>query len=97
VAELTGYVELAGWPEGTRLIACRERPHPAAKLSFTDHDDHRFTCFVTDQADEHLAALELAHRRRTGLRIASAAPRTRGSATSPSTPSPTTRSDSSWC
>jgi Transposase DDE domain group 1 len=64
VAELTEDVELAGWPDGTRLIARRERPHPGAQLSFSDADGHRFTCFLTDQQDEDLAALELRHRRR---------------------------------
>jgi hypothetical protein len=64
VAELTEDVELAGWSEGTRLIARRERPHPGAQLSFSDADGHRFTCFLTDQQDEDLAALELRHRRR---------------------------------
>jgi hypothetical protein len=32
VAELTGLVNLGSWPEGTRLICCRERPHPGAQL-----------------------------------------------------------------
>jgi hypothetical protein len=51
VAELTGSVELSGWPQGTRLIVRRERPHPGAQLSFSDVDGHRFTCFLTDQPD----------------------------------------------
>lgn len=64
VAELTPVVELSGWPDGTRLIARRERPHPGAQLSFSDRDGHRFTCFLTDQDDTDAAALELRHRRR---------------------------------
>jgi hypothetical protein len=36
VTELTGQVNLPGWPEGTRLVCRRERPHPGAQLSFTD-------------------------------------------------------------
>jgi Transposase DDE domain group 1 len=64
VAELTDGVDLSGWPQGTRLIARRERPHPGAQLSFTDGDGHRFTCFLTDQEGEDIAALELRHRRR---------------------------------
>jgi hypothetical protein len=64
VTELTDSVELSDWPDGTRLIVRRERPHPGAQLSFTDHDGHRFTCFLTDQQDEDIAALELRHRRR---------------------------------
>ena len=62
VAELTGRVALCEWPEGTRLLCRRERPHPGAQLSFTDHDGHRFQCFITDQAGQDLAALEARHR-----------------------------------
>jgi Transposase DDE domain group 1 len=49
VTELTGIVNLDSWPEGTRLICRRERPHPGAQLTFTDIDGHRFQCFITDQ------------------------------------------------
>jgi hypothetical protein len=30
------------------VIARRERPHPGAQLSFTDHDGHRFLATLTD-------------------------------------------------
>ena len=36
VAEATELIDLSGWPEGSRLIVRRERPHPGAQLSFTD-------------------------------------------------------------
>ena len=62
VADLTGHVNLASWPAGTRLICRRERPHPGAQLSFTDDDGHRFQCFITDQQDSDIAALEALHR-----------------------------------
>jgi hypothetical protein len=62
VAELTGVVNLDSWPEGTRLICRRERPHPGAQLTFTDIDGHRFQCFITDQEDQDIAALEAVHR-----------------------------------
>ena len=62
VSELTGNVNLPDWPQGTRLICRRERPHPGAQLSFTDLDGHRFQCFITDQTDEDIAALEALHR-----------------------------------
>jgi Transposase DDE domain group 1 len=62
VAELSDRVNLAGWPEGTRLICRRERPHPGAQLAFSDVDGHRFQCFITDQQDEDIAALEVTHR-----------------------------------
>ena len=36
------------WPEGMRVIARRERPHPGAQLRLTDHDGWRITCFTTN-------------------------------------------------
>lgn len=62
VSELTGRVNLPDWPEGTRLVCRRERPHPGAQLSFTDLDGHRFQCFITDQRDDDIAVLEVTHR-----------------------------------
>lgn len=62
VTELTGLLDLSSWPSGTRLICRRERPHPGAQLSFTDLDGHRFQCFITDQQDEDIAALEALNR-----------------------------------
>ena len=65
VIELTGLVNLSGWPTGTRLICRRERPHPGAQLSlFDDHEGWRHTCFLTDQTDRDIAALECRHRQR---------------------------------
>jgi hypothetical protein len=64
VAELTGLLDLAGWPAGMRVIVRKERPHPGAQLRFTDLDGHRFTCFATDTKRGQLADLELRHRRR---------------------------------
>ena len=42
VTELTGHINLDAWPAGTGLVCRRERPHPGAQLTFTDHDGHRF-------------------------------------------------------
>jgi hypothetical protein len=68
VAELTGMLDLSGWPKGMRVIVRKERPHPGAQLRFTDIDGHRFTCFVTGTRPGggrgQLADLELRHRRR---------------------------------
>jgi hypothetical protein len=65
VTELTDRVELSSWPEGTRLIVRRERPHPGAQLSVFDCEaGYRHTAFITDQAGADIAALELRHRRR---------------------------------
>ena len=62
VAELTGHVSLDAWPQGSRLIVRRERPHPGAQLSFSDVDGHRFQCLITDQPGNDLGVLEARHR-----------------------------------
>jgi len=62
IAEITGIVDLTGWPEGSRLIVRRERPHPGAQLSFTDHDGYRFQAILTDQTDSDIAVIECRHR-----------------------------------
>jgi peptidoglycan/xylan/chitin deacetylase (PgdA/CDA1 family) len=64
VVELTDRVELSTWPGGSRLIVRRERPHPGAQLSFTDHDGYRFQAILTDQTDREIAVLERRHRQR---------------------------------
>lgn len=47
VAEATDLIDLGSWPEGSRLILRKERPHPGAQLSFTDVDGHRITAILT--------------------------------------------------
>jgi hypothetical protein len=64
VVELTDRLDLSTWPEGSRLIVRRERPHPGAQLSFTDHDGYRFQAILTDQTDPDIAVLERRHRQR---------------------------------
>jgi hypothetical protein len=64
VAEITDRVELGAWPAGSRLIVRRERPHPGAQLSFTDHDGYRFQAILTDQPDEEIAIIECRHPQR---------------------------------
>jgi hypothetical protein len=65
VTELTDHLDLSSWPEGTRLIVRRERPHPGAQLSVLDCETgYRHTAFITDQAEDDIAALELRQRRR---------------------------------
>jgi len=63
VAEATDLIDLAGWPQGSRLIVRRERPHPGAQLSFTDADGHRFQAILTDRAGDAVD-LEREHRAR---------------------------------
>jgi hypothetical protein len=63
VSEITDRLDLTTWPTGSRVIVRRERPHPGAQLSFTDHDGHRFLATLTDLAGEP-AELERQHRAR---------------------------------
>jgi hypothetical protein len=62
VAEITDAVDLGSWPERSRVIVRRERPHPGAQLSFTDHDGYRFQAILTDQTDHDIAVIECRHR-----------------------------------
>jgi Transposase DDE domain group 1 len=59
------------WPDGMRVIARRERPHPGAQLRLTDHNGWRITCFATntpvDPTGRHgwrPEDLEIRHRQR---------------------------------
>ncbi len=60
VAELS--LDLSTWPAGTRAICRRERPHPGAQLSFTDHNGYRFQVFITNQRGKRIERLEQLHR-----------------------------------
>jgi len=66
VAEATGMIELGNWPQGSRLILRKERPHPGAQLTFTDADGMRVTAILTDTGAGIIAGqaagLELRHR-----------------------------------
>lgn len=65
VAELTGAVDLAGYPAGTRIIVRRERPHPGAQLSLFDQDEgQRHQVFLTGTPFTSGSAqfLEVRHR-----------------------------------
>ncbi|MFI5784058.1 IS1380 family transposase [Nocardia sp. NPDC051570] len=64
VAEITGLLDLSGWPPGMRVIVRKERPHPGAQLRFTDRDGLRLTAFATNTCKGQLADLELRHRTR---------------------------------
>ena len=64
VAELTDRLDLSAWPDGSRVLVRRERPHPGAQLSFTDADGYRFQAVLTDQPDDEPAVLERRHRER---------------------------------
>lgn len=74
VCEVTGFLNLGAWPQGTRAIARREDPHPGAQFTFTDHNGHRYQMLLTDQTDPDIAYLEARHRGRARVeqRIAAA-------------------------
>ena len=63
VAELTGLLDLTGWPAGMRILVRRERPHPGAQLSlFEERDGWRYQAFATNTKIGQLAFLEARHR-----------------------------------
>ncbi len=64
IAEITNDLDLTAWPTGSRVIVRRERAHPGAQLSFTDHDGHRFQAVLTDQPDSDIQVLERRQRQR---------------------------------
>jgi Transposase DDE domain group 1 len=72
VLEVTGLLDLSGWPPGMRVTVRKERPHPGAQLRLTDADGHRLTAASINAATNtppggphrQLADLELRHRRR---------------------------------
>src|SRR6476659_7657489 len=49
VTELTDDVDLSAWPEGTRLIVRRERPHPGAQFEVFDAHGYRHPAKVEDE------------------------------------------------
>jgi hypothetical protein len=65
VAELP--LDLPAWPAGTRAICRRERPHPGAQRSFSDHDGHRFQVMLTNQKGKRIARLEQVQRSRAAI------------------------------
>ena len=69
VAEITDGLDLSAWPEGSRVIVRKERPHPGAQLSLFDEiEGLRHTAFICAErtAGEvsllSIERLELRHR-----------------------------------
>ena len=66
LAEITGVLPaaaLGGYPDDTRVIVRRERPHPGAQLdAFEERDGWRYTAFATDTRVGQLAWLDARHR-----------------------------------
>jgi hypothetical protein len=70
LAELTDYLDLTAWPDGSRVIVRKEHPHPGAQLSLFDTiEGLRHTAFITaarsanEKLPYELDGLELRHRR----------------------------------
>ncbi len=70
VTEITDLIDLSPWPQGSRVIVRKERPHPGASMSLFDTiNGLRHTAFITTEPAEDersvlkLAELELRHRR----------------------------------
>ena len=65
IAEITHLIDLSAYPEGTRMIVRRERPHPGAQLSLFDQiEGLRHQVFITDSPRPtcSIQLLELRHR-----------------------------------
>ena len=62
VTEVTAYLDLSAWPEGTRAIARREEPHVGAQFNLFDPEGFRHQVFITNSADEDIVYLEARHR-----------------------------------
>jgi Transposase DDE domain group 1 len=62
VAELTDYLDLSSWPEGTRAIVRREEPHPGAQFNLFDPNGRRHQVFICDSTDPDISYLEARHR-----------------------------------
>jgi hypothetical protein len=65
VCEITGMVDAAGWPEGTRFMVRRERPHPGAQLTLFDTIEgwrHQMVATDTPAGNGSIQLLEARHR-----------------------------------
>jgi Transposase DDE domain group 1 len=65
IAEITHLLDLSNYPDGTRMIVRRERPHPGAHLSLFDTiAGLRHQVFITDtpRGGWSIQLLELRHR-----------------------------------
>lgn len=69
VTEITDYLDLSAWPEGSRVIVRKERPHPGAQLSLFDEiEGLRHTAFICaersaeERSSHSVPVLELRQR-----------------------------------
>jgi hypothetical protein len=62
LAEITAYLDLSAWPQGTRAICRREEPHVGAQFNLFDPNGWRHQVFITNSADADIVYLEARHR-----------------------------------
>jgi hypothetical protein len=62
VAEITPWLDLSTWPEGTRAILRREEPHPGAQFTIFEPHGWRHQVFITNDDDPDIVYLEARHR-----------------------------------
>ena len=65
ICEITGLLDTTGWPEQTRFIVRRERPHPGAQLSLFDTIEgwrHQLIATDTPPGQGSVQFLEARHR-----------------------------------
>jgi len=62
VAEVTAYLDLSAWPEGTRAVCRREEPHVGAQFDLFDPEGFRHQVFITNSKDPDIVYLEARHR-----------------------------------
>ncbi|MGW0503824.1 IS1380 family transposase [Micromonospora sp. NPDC003241] len=65
VCEISGLFDAGGWPEGTRFLVRRERPHPGAQLSLFDTVEgwrHQIVATDTPPGTGSIQFLEARHR-----------------------------------
>jgi Transposase DDE domain group 1 len=91
VAEPSDRVDLSAWPEGSRLICRRERPHPGAQFEIFDEHATAIRAFSPTRTAPTSPRWSCATAGATASRTASAPARRPGCATCPTTPSSTTR------
>ena len=62
VAEITEWLDLSTWPEGTRAVCRREQPHPGAQCTIFEPEGWRHQVFITNSTDDDIIYLEVRHR-----------------------------------
>ena len=62
VAEITSLLDLAKWPEGSRVLVRREQRHPGTNCNLFDPGGLRHQALITNSHDPEIAGLETRHR-----------------------------------